>query len=202
MLRLKWVFDWKVEHKRLKSQEGYSVPTTIKAPQLLHFNFGGVPGQWAVSRIRVPVGRLSLSGIETWWQWRQVSRQPMESSITRQGEWIARGGRVICVQHMHFPVDHGGRQHHRKARYAVTLLESVIWHLLCVRVCQRAGGGFRGHRCFLLSPRLWVFNQRDGTCRARREDEPRGARRRRSASNGHWKDVIQPAEVSPLPPHR
>lgn len=28
----------KVEHKSLNSQEGFSVPTTVEAPQLLHFN--------------------------------------------------------------------------------------------------------------------------------------------------------------------
>lgn len=102
---------------------------------------GGVPVHCVVSRICVPVGWLSPPGTETWWQWRQVSHQPMESSIIRQGEQEGRG-RVIWAQHMHFPVGRGGRQGRTEARYGVTLLESVIWHLLCVWVCQRAGEGF------------------------------------------------------------
>lgn len=91
----------------------------------------------------------------------KASLTPANGAINNKTRWVGRGGvRVIWEQHMHFPVGCGGRQGCREARYGVTLLESVIWHLLSVRVCQRARQGFWGHRRFLLSPSLWVLSKR------------------------------------------
>lgn len=144
---------------------------------------------WAAPCQQDLLGDWAFLVSQTWWQQRHVSHQPMEPSIVRQGEQGGREEGFIWAQHMHFPVGRRGRRGRREARYGVTLLESVIWHRLCVWVCQRAGEGFWGHCHFLLSPSLWVLSKRSDWVA-----EQHDAHWRWSALNGCWMDVNNPGK--------
>lgn len=139
---------------------------------------------WSTWVVRCQQDLCSSWVTEPSWYWNMMtvkaSLTPANGVINNKTRWAARkereglSGHSTCTSQWAAGAD----RYRGEARYGVTLLESVIWHLLCVWICQRAGEGFWGHRCFLLSPSPWVLSKRS---------ERRGATWR-------WIDVIHPAK--------
>lgn len=94
----------------------------------------------------VPAGWLRLAGIETWWQWRQVSRQPMELSIIRQGDWVRSGEGYLgtCPSRWAAGADRAAERRDTPRRSR----NLWFWHLLRVSVCH--GGKRRFFRALSL----------------------------------------------------
>lgn len=171
------------------------------------FQFGEVPGRRTVSKIYVPVGWLSLPGMETWWQWRQVSLHPANGVINNKKRWVGgerkrERGRVggglsrnsTCISRWAAGADRAAERQDMVWRSRNLWFDiSSVWE--SVRGQEKVFEGAAATSSYVQISGFFFLSKTSDW--GRRVSEQHGTHRRWSALNGRRLDVIQPAVTRP-----